>query len=325
MCSRDDETPNAEDPIVGYLLGKLPAEDGERLEQRLLSEPEFFAQLLEAEEELIDRDVREDLSAEDRERFESHFLSTPERRQKVRFARALTRYAREQDWLEPSAGLRARGLWRFWLGVAAAVTLVLAGSLLAAYTRRLASELERVSRQQGALGAEGKELRRLLREQRGRNELMAEDFRREREERVRLQSELATLLRPGPAAAGRPPSRKERPQTLVAFALTPGVLRDSSEARTLAIPAGTELVRLELGLESEAFTRYRAVVRTLEGDEVWSRVLRKTQVAGSGAAVVLNVPTALFSNRNYLISLSGAVHETDFEDLSKYAFRVKRN
>ena len=75
-----------------YLLGDLTGEARQRVEQRLLAEPDFLDELLLGEEELIDDYVRENLPDDDRLKFERHFLSTPERRRQLSFARALGRY-----------------------------------------------------------------------------------------------------------------------------------------------------------------------------------------------------------------------------------------
>jgi anti-sigma factor RsiW len=75
-----------------YLLGDLAGAARERVERRLLTEPDFLEELLVGEEELIDEYVGGQTSAGDRLKFERHFLSTPERRRQLGFARALSRY-----------------------------------------------------------------------------------------------------------------------------------------------------------------------------------------------------------------------------------------
>src|ERR1700751_2745734 len=87
-------TPEIQDQIRRYLLGKL--DDGTRaeVEQGLLSAGEVFEELLVAEEEIIDDYAGGRLNPEERDDFEAHFLATPERRQKLRFARALHRHAK---------------------------------------------------------------------------------------------------------------------------------------------------------------------------------------------------------------------------------------
>src|ERR687886_587977 len=89
-----------------YLLGDLSGEARQRVEQRLLTEPDFLDELLLGEEELIDDYVRENLPDDDRLKFERHFLSTPERRRQLSFARALGRYV--SNAAESAGGESAR-------------------------------------------------------------------------------------------------------------------------------------------------------------------------------------------------------------------------
>jgi hypothetical protein len=81
-----------QETIRQYLLGQLLQEDSARLEERLLMDGGFYDELLIAEDELIDLYLRDKFSATERQSFEMHFLSAPERKQKLRFARALHKY-----------------------------------------------------------------------------------------------------------------------------------------------------------------------------------------------------------------------------------------
>jgi CHAT domain-containing protein len=79
--------------IKQYLLGELAPENRrQELEERILTDDEFFEEILVAEDELTDQYLDGALTDRERERFENHFLSTPERRQKLNFARAMKRY-----------------------------------------------------------------------------------------------------------------------------------------------------------------------------------------------------------------------------------------
>ncbi len=79
-----------------YLLGDLTQEEQlAPVEERLLAEDDFFEEFQLVKEDLIDQYVNQQLTAEDRRRFEQHFLITAERREDVRHAQALSRYARK--------------------------------------------------------------------------------------------------------------------------------------------------------------------------------------------------------------------------------------
>jgi hypothetical protein len=83
-----------QDTIRQYLLGQLRQEDSAQLEERLLSDGDFFEELIITEDELIDQYLGGDLSHAERLGFEAHFLAAPERQQKVRFAHLLGKYVK---------------------------------------------------------------------------------------------------------------------------------------------------------------------------------------------------------------------------------------
>lgn len=85
------------DRLFRYLLGELPEQEQEQLEQQYFSDSDCFAQVASAEDDLIDLYVMGGLAARDRARFETHFLAgNAERRNKVAFARSLRRYVTAQ-------------------------------------------------------------------------------------------------------------------------------------------------------------------------------------------------------------------------------------
>jgi anti-sigma factor RsiW len=86
-----------------YLLGDLTEEARRRVEQRLMTEPDFLEELLAGEEELIDEYVGDELSGDEQQKFEQHFLCTAERRQQLSFARALRHYVSESADSEAEA------------------------------------------------------------------------------------------------------------------------------------------------------------------------------------------------------------------------------
>jgi len=62
--------------IRQYLLGSLPSELQQRVEERLLTEAELLESLEIEEDELIDEYLAEKLSEEERQKFEQYFLGT---------------------------------------------------------------------------------------------------------------------------------------------------------------------------------------------------------------------------------------------------------
>ena len=104
--------------IKSYLLGELDLQQQQQVEQRLLSDDEFFEALLIAEDEIIDQYLSGSLTSPERERFTTLFLSTPERRQKLNFARALRKYIEVSDLGEgrtPKAKASSPASWKLFL------------------------------------------------------------------------------------------------------------------------------------------------------------------------------------------------------------------
>lgn len=98
-----------------YLLGQLEDADLSHVEERLMSDSKVYEEVLILEDELIDQYVRDQMTPTDRAKFLNYFLRTTEHQQKVRFARALSKYVDaaepeetqnvspvDQEWFDPS-------------------------------------------------------------------------------------------------------------------------------------------------------------------------------------------------------------------------------
>jgi hypothetical protein len=79
-----------------YLLGTLDGDRKTQFEERILTVPSVYEELLVAEEELIDQYVAGELSALEQQQFETHFLITAERQKNLRFGKLLHKYAKSQ-------------------------------------------------------------------------------------------------------------------------------------------------------------------------------------------------------------------------------------
>jgi hypothetical protein len=91
-------SPNADkQEMKSYLLGTVDTDHKTQFEERILSEPNTYDELLIVEEELIDQYVAGGLSKLEREQFETHFLITAERQKNLRFGQLLRRYVNSQN------------------------------------------------------------------------------------------------------------------------------------------------------------------------------------------------------------------------------------
>src|ERR1041384_6033454 len=81
---------NDQTTVRQYLVGEVSDEaQRQQVEERLLTDGDFFQELEITEDELIDQYLTGALTADERRNFESHFLAAPERQRKLSFARAL--------------------------------------------------------------------------------------------------------------------------------------------------------------------------------------------------------------------------------------------
>lgn len=101
--------------LRAYLLGKLTESEVELVEVRLVSDPDLFAQMETAEDDLFDAFAREMLDAGDRARFIERFGADAKRQQ---FAKAFVK--------RTSSRKVVPFVQRRWVGLAAAASLALA-------------------------------------------------------------------------------------------------------------------------------------------------------------------------------------------------------
>jgi anti-sigma factor RsiW len=80
--------------IIRYLLGSLPEEETEWIEEISFIDDEFAVRLSAVENDLVDAYVRGELSGEKLERFDSYYLASPKRRKKVKTAQVLHAYVK---------------------------------------------------------------------------------------------------------------------------------------------------------------------------------------------------------------------------------------
>src|SRR6476619_7322119 len=72
--------------LVSYLLGLLPDDEAQRLDEASIADDEFVSRLRIVEHDLVDAYVGGNLAGEQLERFQSHYLTSPRRRENVLFA-----------------------------------------------------------------------------------------------------------------------------------------------------------------------------------------------------------------------------------------------
>ncbi len=314
---------NREQTIQRYLLGELTESERVALEQEYFSDQRLFEQVVEVENELVDKYARGLLSPDIRARFKDYYLDDARRRERATFAEALQAkldQARDVEvaaptptktWLERlSAAVRGPRLaWAF--SIAVLLFAVLAGWFVIE-TRRLRQELARTESE--LVAREGRE--RALQQQVTNEQVRAEELSQELD-RLRMQQ----------LAASPSPSPEDKlASTFATLILTIGGTRgaDAGPPAVLKIPAGTEQVRLQLNLRENNYSRYQAVLQSAAGKTIFTSRQLTAVNKRTGANLALVVPARMFSASDYILTLRGVTPTGEVEDVSKSLFRVER-
>ena len=317
MSSHDKSTYD-DQLLIRYLLGELPAEETERLDELSIADEEVAARLSGVENDLVDAYVRAETSGEDRTRFESFYLSSAKRREKVQFARALLERERGTA-TAPAKVIRTavappqepdkkpsprRGLQWPWPGVqmglasAAAVLLMVAGYLLVDNMR----------------------LHEQMRESRNRQ---SEFDRRERDLRSELDQQRSAYAQ----AQGELQHLRDSHSNLDQLTTAPLLLlppsRSVSAVPAISLRPGTDLVVLLLTLESDDFPAYRVVLKDPATKQVrWRSATVTATSAGEKKVVSVSFRAGLLKPQNYIAELTGISAPGGAELIAGYPFRA---
>jgi hypothetical protein len=312
--------------LTPYLLGSLPSEEIERLDELSIADDDFSAKLNSAEKDLVDAYVRGELPTADAHQFESAYLSSPKRREKVRFAQAFLSFQRraairpvvvragvtqgekhESVWKRLFGGVwsgtalgssRSSGGWFApqWGWAGAALLLLIASGYLLNTNLKLRQQVSRSDSERALLA------------------------QREQE----LQHQLAV----GQATnAANPGTEKNNPQPSIdhlkvaAFVLMP-TLRGSSPLPTVSWSAVTDLVVLKLELESTDFATYQVAIEDSATRQMaWQSASLKPFSEGDRRTISFALPPNLLRPANYLVQLKGIRPNGTAELVSSYPFR----
>lgn len=313
---------NRQQTIQRYLLGELTESERTALEQEYFNDQQLFEQIVEVENDLVDKHSRGLLSPETRDRFKDYYLDHAQRRERARFAEALRAKLDDAKDVEVAASTSTetllerlsaalRGPRLAWaLSIAVLLFAGLAGWFFIE-TRRLRQELATTESERAA--REGHE--RQLQQQVTNEQLRAEKLSQE-VERLRIQPE---------AASPSPSPEDKLASTFATLILTIGGTRNTEGSpAVLQIPARTEQVRLQLDLRENNYTRYQGVLQSAEGKTIFTSRQLTAVNKKTGANLTLVVPARIFPAGDYILTMRGVTRTGEVEDVSKSLFRVER-
>ena len=314
------ESIQGDQQLVRYLLGLLPEEEAERLDEQSIVVDEFAARLQCVENDLVDAYIAGTLEGDILERFESFYLASPLRREKVKFAERLlaaadrasasaagsvaSQAARSGAAQVPQHSGRAETdarvapRWRMASSLAAAAMLLVACGFLLLQDVRLRRGLSEAQREGAALGSRAQELARQLEDQRAANS--------------------ATTTELDQVRAAQPAT----PTAPVALVLLPQA-RDVGPLPAIALESGSGIVAFDLTLEAVDFPRYEAALKDpATGRIVWrSGVL--TPRSTRPATIAVAVPASVLKPQHYSFDLSGRNAGGAVDIVGSYAFQIR--
>lgn len=325
-----------------YLLGELAEDERELLEQRLLTDDDFYETFTALEEgvedELIEEYADGELRGTARENFSHVIMSTPTRVEKLKLVkdlkgRVVPATAPTSWWQRPPLNIFHNP--RVGLSCAAVLLLLLFSLVwLVVRSNRLEARIgdlqARVRPEQPPDAGLKEELERL----RGSNEELAESLRRAEAQRGDLEQELTSLKKRDVAAVPEkvsPPARR----TSVFSLFLPATQRSGTgeeRERVLTLPAGAPpaaRASLILGVENldaKDYKNFSATVSKKDGPPVWKsdRVRVSANRRSRKGRAALQVPVSLLPDGVYVVELNGLTVDDETDPLSYVSFRVTR-
>jgi hypothetical protein len=326
------ELVNDDRHLVNYLLGVLPVEELERLDEASIVDDGVAERLCDVENDLIDAYVTEMLDHDIRDQFEARYLKWPNQREKVTFAR---RFLTAVDRLPAPAAVAvsvasspavspqisgSERIRRFspkaadagrpvarrstvsWPFLTAAASLLLACGVLM-NDRQLRQGLNQAERLGAAQGHRADTLTHELDQARNENVEIAQALERARAAASHDQPSVSGSLPPtGATVFGQLKASVLFPQT-----------RSIGQVPRIDVASNANGATFDLRLESNEFPQYRALLK----DSGTNRIIWRSAVlharSDPPASISLVVPASVLESRHYSFELAGidrAGHQT---------------
>ena len=276
--------------LVRYLVGALPAEEADRLDQLSIADDDFAWRLREVENDLVDSYVRSELGDETHAGFKAFYMATAARRQKVQFAQGLRQFEATNARAERAAKLsKSRApLWGLFSRSRIASHAAMSFAALAMFLIA------------GYLLVQNTHLRREISD--GRAQYQSVDQRARN-----LENQLKAKRTDD--AQTQKPAIADVSQLKVVSLLLPPPSRGLASLQTVIVHPQTDLVILLLTLESADFSGYRVTLKDPATNRVlWRSPELEPASAGEKSVVSVNFPANLLRQQNYIAEIAGLRH-----------------
>jgi len=311
-----------QETAIRYLLGELSEEDQTRLAEQFFLDERKFEELEIAEDELIDRYVRDELSTKDKRSFETR-MSSPRIVERIELARIL---AKKTESLPQSQVVENADVswWRQLFGatgtlslrplfVASLILLIFTSAALVFVGIKWRDESRRLTQQQ----RQQEELDRQMAEQRARYgelEGSLQKLRQEKEEQekreARYQEQIEELQRQTQSLA-------------LSFTLFPGSVRGVSDSKNrVTIQRGVSLINLDLEIGAGEFSRYNAYVQDSDSNTISKHPGLKPIPRRGSKYIRCAVAAKLLRPGVYNVHVEGVTAPRETQNFEDYQFQV---
>jgi anti-sigma factor RsiW len=327
--------------ITRYLLGEMSGEDESRFESRYFDDDSLFEQLTAIEDELIHAYARGELAPRERSLFEARYLASERGRERIAFARELSRALAPEVTAEKQSARSSseesaqtqlkvswwRGLFNTSFASRSAAKLAFAVLLIALLVGGVWIVL-RLRAPSSRVGEQARETRNGKLTEPGttpeqRPPGSAAVVESPMPTASPIESVAAPSLGNSSSSERTAQSRKTQLSAVVSLVLSAAMTRGSGEASTLLVPQDARRIRLRAELPSVEKATYQASIQTVEGREVWSRKGLRAAKSGDRSVLTLELPASRLNPGDYILVLSRITKRGVEETGSSFYFKVK--
>lgn len=271
-----------------YLLGAASEDECSAIEQDYLSSEDAIDRIAAAEDDLIEDYLAGQLTQTDRDRFERGYLAAPHHRVRVEAVRQLMAERPIVERAPLALPHRSDEAFALHRPARGNQWLALAASLLLVAVASIWF------------------LRSV----------------RERQPEVAVNNP-PTVAAPAPRTLPATPAPMNTPRVF-AVTVSPAVVRSGDASAAVVVPAGTDVVALQLAGDGDirTLTPTRVSIRTVAGTEIWRGSVATPAAGARGTVARVEVPADRLPADDYLLTLYGSDRSGVEREWSEYYLRI---
>jgi hypothetical protein len=303
---------NSGEKLRAYFLGELTREEETRLENEYLGDEAKFAQLREAENDLLDDYAHDLLPPTSRKSFEENYLNSPFRIQRLEFAKTLAKHQKtkseavQTDENKAFAWLDIFSFWKTGAAFAALLLLVIGGMWLMKTTPNLPDKEIALSETPQVFLPPTPQA-------------TAKTEKTPIKPKTNINGASANVL-PTPKPGVSPTPDEIKPNQTIVLALSAVGMRDGGKINQAIIGKETKTLVLQLSLTETEAKVFQVNITNADGESVYQ--IKNARAAGKN--VRLNLPANLLKTDDYLIEISAINPGGETEKVSSYSFRITK-